>query len=321
MSRRWWAVVMVVVLAVAAVTVGIATSMAQGTTTLQSLSVAQLLTKVGDASHSTVAVSGDITWTNGLIPGSDLTGLLSGQSAAPSSLSGLALGGSGRLWLQQGSGLRLEAQGSGSDFVVVAGKDGMWSYSSANGTATHYLAPAGAVSKQQSSGPTHSQAQRTPWRPSPPACSVSPPQALSPWVRRPRSPAGPRYLLVMTPTSTHTTVGSVQVAVDARTFVPLRVQVFATRRYDSNTLRRVHERLIRAPRRQPLCLYATGRQPQCTASRCPRRKGCWGALLQPNRPPASRSLSLRPKRRPLAMASSLPCQAPRRATCRSLGPR
>ena len=136
MSRKWWAVTVVAVLAVVAVTVGIATSRAQGDATLQNLSVAQLLAKVADAPKTTSAISGDISWSNGLIPGSDLTGLLSGQSSAPTSLSGLALGGSGRLWMQQGGGMRLEAQGSGSDFVVVAGKDGIWSYSSATNTAS-----------------------------------------------------------------------------------------------------------------------------------------------------------------------------------------
>jgi outer membrane lipoprotein-sorting protein len=227
MSRKWWAIIVVAVLAVAAVTVGIATSMAQGTTTLQSLSVAQLLAKVSDASKSTTAVSGDITWSNGLIPGSDLTGLLSGQSSAPTSLSGLALGGSGRLWLQQGSGLRLESQGSGSDFIVVAGKNGLWSYSSASSTATHYTPPVGASAKAPTSSP------------SPQPSSTDALSAITAGLQRFASTgtvtmgpqttvAGqPSYLLVMTPASVHTTVGSVQVAIDAKTFVPLRVRVFA----------------------------------------------------------------------------------------------
>jgi outer membrane lipoprotein-sorting protein len=217
----------VAVLAAVAVTVGIATSMAQGTTSLQSLSVAQLLAKVSDASKSTTAVSGDITWSNGLIPGSDLTGLLGGQSSAPSSLSGLALGGSGRIWLQQGSGLRLESQGSGSDFVVVAGKNGLWSYSSATSTATHYTPPVGASAKT----PTTSL--------SPQPSSTDPLAAITAGLQRFASTgtvtmsgqttvAGqPSYLLTMTPASATTTVGSVQVAIDAKTFVPLRVQVFA----------------------------------------------------------------------------------------------
>ena len=71
------------------------------------------------------AISGDVAWSNGLVPGSGLSSLLSGQAAAPTSLSGLALGGSGRLWLKQGGGLRLEVQGADGDFVVVAGKQGL----------------------------------------------------------------------------------------------------------------------------------------------------------------------------------------------------
>ncbi len=227
MSRKWWAVTVVAVLAVVAVTVGIATSRAQGDATLQNLSVAQLLAKVADAPKTTSAISGDISWSNGLIPGSDLTGLLSGQSSAPTSLGGLALGGSGRLWMQQGGGMRLEAQGGGSDFVVVAGKDGIWSYSSATNTATHYTAPAGSSASEPFSNP------------SPQASPADPLAAITSALQRfastgtvamgaQTSVAGePSYLLVMTPTSTTTTVGSVQVAIDAKTFVPLRVQVFA----------------------------------------------------------------------------------------------
>ncbi len=226
MRKRWWAVTVVAVLAAVAVTVGIATSRAQGKPTLQSLSVAQLLAKVADAGKTTTTVSGDITWSNGLIPGSDLSGLLSGQSSAPTSLSGLALGGSGRIWLQQGGGMRLEAQGSGSDFVLIAGKDGIWSYSSATNTATHYMAPAGSSASSSAS-------------PSPQTSPGDPLAAIDSALQRFASTgtvtmgaqttvAGqPSYLLVMTPTATTTTVGSVQVAIDANTFVPLRMQVFA----------------------------------------------------------------------------------------------
>ena len=97
-----------------------------------------------------------MTWTNGLVPGSDVANLLGGQSAAPSSLAGLAMGGSGRLWVQPGNGVRLAVQGSGSDFVVVGGKDGIWTYSSATGTATHYARPAGAAAPSTPPSPSTS---------------------------------------------------------------------------------------------------------------------------------------------------------------------
>ena len=59
----------------------------------------------------------------------------------------------------------------------------------------------------------------------------------------------------MTPVSSTTTVGSVRVAIDARTFVPLRVQVFAgaTRR---RAIGRVHERLVRALGQQPVRVHS-----------------------------------------------------------------
>jgi outer membrane lipoprotein-sorting protein len=225
MTRRWFAILVVALVVAAAVTVGVATSKAENSATpLAQITAAQLLARVAGAAKSTSAVSGDVSWTNGLIPGSDLTSMLSGQSSAPTSLAGLALGGSGRLWIQRGSGLRLESQGGGSDFVLVAGKGGAWSYSSATTTATRYAAPAGA-----SAAPSAS----------PRAAATDPLAAITAGLQSFASTgttsvsgqttvAGePSYLLTMTPKSATTTLASVQVAVDGKTFVPLRVEVFA----------------------------------------------------------------------------------------------
>lgn len=225
MKKRWWLALIVAAVAAASVTVAVAASRAQGSLTLQNLSVAQVLAKVAAASKTQTAISGDVVWSNGLIPGSDLSSLLSRQSSAPSSLSGLLMGGSGRLWLQQGSGARLEVQGTNGDFVVIDGRHGLWTYSSAADTATRYNLPAG-TSATRSATP---QAQTT---------TLDPLAAISAELRRFASigavtvsqgeVAGrPSYLLTMTPPSTTTTVHSVQVAVDGRTFVPLRLQVFA----------------------------------------------------------------------------------------------
>jgi outer membrane lipoprotein-sorting protein len=225
MTRRWFVVLVVALVAAAAVTVGVATSKAEiSATPLAQITPAQLLARVAGAAKTTSAVSGDVTWTNGLIPGSDLTSMLSGQSSAPTSLAGLALGGSGRIWIQKGNGMRLEAQGSGSDFVLVAGKGGLWSYSSATTTATHYAAPAGVGAAPSAS---------------PQAAAADPLAAITSSLQHFASTgtvsvsgqttvAGePGYLLTMTPKSATTTLGSVQVAVDGKTFVPLRVEVFA----------------------------------------------------------------------------------------------
>lgn len=227
MTRKWGTVIVVAVLAAAALTVGIAASRAQGGPRLRDLSVAQLLTKVAVAAKSKTAISGDVTWSNGLIPGSGLGSLLNGQGLAPASLSDLALGGSGRLWLQRAGGLRLEVQGADGDFVMVAGKRGLWTYSSATDTATHYSLPV----KRGASAPVSGL--------SPQDVPADLPTTIAPALERlaaigrvtlgpQTSVAGePCYLLVFTPTSTITSVASLQLAVDAKTFVPLRLQVYA----------------------------------------------------------------------------------------------
>ena len=68
MSRRYIISFAVAALVVAGV-VGVAASRAQGGTTLPSISPATLLAKVADAAKSPTPVSGDVAWTNGLIPG------------------------------------------------------------------------------------------------------------------------------------------------------------------------------------------------------------------------------------------------------------
>ena len=177
MSRKYL-ISFVLAALVAAAVIGVAASRAQGSTTLPSISPAALLAKVAATAKSPTPVSGSVTWTNGLVPGSDVANLLGGQSAAPSSLAGLAMGGSGRLWVQPGNGVRLAVQGSGSDFVVVGGKDGIWTYSSATGTATHYARPAGAAAPSTPPSPSaHPRSTRSPR--SPRGSSASPRRA--PW--------------------------------------------------------------------------------------------------------------------------------------------
>jgi outer membrane lipoprotein-sorting protein len=136
------------------------------------------------------------------------------------------MGGSGRIWVQPGSGARLEVQGNGSDFVVVGGKGGIWTYSSATGTATQYARPAGAATPSQA--------------PSASASAVDPLAAITKGLQRfastgtvavagQQTVAGRQsYVLSVTPApGTVTTFGSVRVAVDGTTYVPLQVQVFA----------------------------------------------------------------------------------------------
>ena len=172
-------------------------------------------------------MSGDISWSNGMVPGSDLSSLLSGQSTAPTSLSGLALGGSGRIWLKQGGGMRFDVQGSGSG-LRRGGRQGRHlelQFGDRHGDSLRR--PRGA-----SHPPGVCEPEPAGQRRRPPRCVQLGPAAFRfnrhAVVGPQTAVAGqPSYLLVMTPTSATTTIGSVQVAIDAKTFVPLRVQVFA----------------------------------------------------------------------------------------------
>jgi outer membrane lipoprotein-sorting protein len=226
MSRKYLISFLLAAVVAAAVIVGVVASRAQGSTSLPAISPAALLAKVATAAKSPVPMSGSVTWTNGLIPGSSAASLLGGQSAAPSSVAGLAMGGSGRIWVQPGSGARLDVQGSGSDFVVVGNRSGVWTYSSATGAATQYARPAGAAVPSPA--------------PSASASAVDPLAAITKGLQRfastgtvavtgQQTVAGQQsYLLTITPAAgTQTTFGSVQVAIDGSTFMPLQVQVYA----------------------------------------------------------------------------------------------
>ncbi len=226
MSRKYLISFLLAALVAAAVIVGVVATRAQGSTSLPSISPAALLAKVATAAKSPVPVSGSVTWTNGLIPGSSAASLLGGQTAAPSSVAGLAMGGSGRVWVQPGTGARLEVQGSGSDFVVVGSGSGVWTYSSATNTAAHYMPQAAAMAPSTS--------------PSPSTSTVNPLAAITKGLQHfastgtvavtgQQTVAGQQsYMLTITPApGTTTTFGSVQVAVDGSTFVPLQVQVYA----------------------------------------------------------------------------------------------
>ena len=227
MRHKWRTVIVVAALATAAAMVGIAASRAHGSPTLQDMSVAQLLAKVAAGSQTQTAISGDVAWSNGLVPGSGLSSLLTGQSSAPGSVSDLALGGSGRLWLKRDSGLRLAVQGSEGDFVLIAGKQGVWTYSSTSDTATHYSL---AAKRSASASASDLSPQEVPA--DLPATLAS---ALERFATIGKVTFGPQtsvagqpcYLLVLSPASTLTSVGSLRVAVDAKTFVPLRFQVYA----------------------------------------------------------------------------------------------
>lgn len=228
MRRKKLFILGVVVALAVALAAGIAVARAQGGSDLPALTPAELLTKVAEDLPRTTTVSGDVAWTNDLLGTTALP--LPGGDAG---LASLLQGGSGRFWYQDGK-VRLESQGSGGDLVVVLNGDTAWLYNSRSGTATEYTLPA----KPLGAGSAGDKTPTTDPAATDPAGAVDLPQKIRDLVDT-LAPAATlnvttdtvagrdSYVLVMTPTAANTVIGSVQVAFDGETFLPLRVQVFA----------------------------------------------------------------------------------------------
>jgi outer membrane lipoprotein-sorting protein len=221
MSRKVLIPLLVAVVA-AAVTVGVLTAHAQGSTTLPSVTPAQLLADMATKAHETTSISGEVTWKNNLV--GDMSALNLGGANTATGIASLLQGGSGRIWLQDGKA-RLESQGQAADLAVVAADGTMWTYSSATDTATEYVLPKGSGST------TSPSPEPTPSIVDPTAQIEQALQKLAPTatmaVTGQEDVAGqPAYILTLTPTATNTTLGSVKVAIDGNTFVPLRIEVY-----------------------------------------------------------------------------------------------
>jgi len=218
MSRKVLIPVLIAVVA-AAVTVGVLASRAQGSATLPAVTPSQLLSDMATKAPDTTSISGDVAWTNNLIGD---TSALNFGGATPTGIASLLQGGKGRIWLQDGKA-RLESQGQGGDLVVTAADGSVWAYSSAANTATQYVLPAdagGTMSPAPSAYPFDPTAQIEQE-----LQELAPTATMA--VSGQEDVAGRQaYILTMTPTAANTTLGSVEVAIDGKTFVPLRIEVF-----------------------------------------------------------------------------------------------
>jgi outer membrane lipoprotein-sorting protein len=211
---------------VAAVIAGVvAVAGATQTNNLPQITAGDLLARMAQQDQKTTNLSGDVAWQNSLL--GDLSAASSagfGDAAAKLPLAG---NGGGRIWMSP-AGMKVESQGtSGGDQVIVANAQarGVWMYDAAANTAKHYVLigkpPAGAEPT-----PMTSPSMATP------ATITSYIERLAPLAKvevSGQSTIAGRdvYLLTMTPTATDTALGSVQAAIDGKTFVPLQLQVFA----------------------------------------------------------------------------------------------
>jgi outer membrane lipoprotein-sorting protein len=222
MQRKKVVIIVAAVVVVAALMAGMAVARAQGGSDLPSLTPAELLAKVAESAPKTTTVSGDVAWTNDLL---GPIGMLLAPAGGPG-ISSLLQSGSGRMWLD-GSKVRLESQSPQGDTALVTDGTSLWVYSSQAGTATEYALPAKPEAHPATGDSAASPAAGAdlPQRIQGFIAALAPDATLA--VDQVEVAGRAAYLLTMTPTATNTVFGSVEVAIDGVTFVPLQVQVFA----------------------------------------------------------------------------------------------
>jgi outer membrane lipoprotein-sorting protein len=222
MRSRVLILVSLVVLAAIALVVGVAVAGAGQTDPLPPITAPDLLAKMAQTKDVT-AVSGDVSWHNGLF--GDLGSVAgSGMAQAPAQ-SPLTSDGSGRIWVSD-AGAKVESQGSGGDQVVVVDKAARtaWVYDYANNTVKKFDVTGTAPAETAS--------------PAPSATMVTP-QAITAYLQQvarfatvevagqAKVAGQDTYLLRMTPVAKDTALGYVQAAIDGKTMVPLQVEVYA----------------------------------------------------------------------------------------------
>ena len=222
MRSRVLIVTSLVVLAAIVLVVGVTVAGAGQSDPLPGISAPDLLAKMAQAKDVT-AVSGDVSWHNGLF--GDLGSVASGGMAQVPAQSPLTSDGSGRIWASD-AGVKVESQGSGGDQVVVLDKAQRtaWVYDYAQNNAKKVVVTGGAPAETASPAPS---------------ATFMTPEAITLYLQQlarfttvevagqAKVAGQDAYLLRMTPVAKDTALGYVQAAIDGKTMVPLQVQVFA----------------------------------------------------------------------------------------------
>ena len=220
LSRRArWAVPVGALAVTGAVTAGSLISVAQASPGLPPRTPAQLLAQVADSSNSqTPPLTGTVVETTSL-------GLPSlPDTADPTSIASLLTGShTVNVWYSSPRHFRLAVPEQLSETDVIADGSTVWLWQSTANSVTEYSLPAG--SKAPVTPPTS--APLTPQQAAQQVlAAVGKTTAVS--VDSNVTVAGqPAYELVLAPKDSRSLVGQVQIAVDGRNGVPLRLQVYA----------------------------------------------------------------------------------------------
>lgn len=229
MHRRSLIIIAVVaLLAVTGLTVGLVETRAQGEPDLVTVTPAQLLANVAQHAGEVTAVSGDVNWKNDVLGLSMLS--FGGQGSGD--LTALLSSGSGRIWVGDGKA-RFDIQGATGDTIIVGDSTSVWVYSSAGNTATEYTLPAGSKTTAGAGADQSGTAQSSQTAVTDPVAAINDfIQKLAPTatlaVSDPVTVAGQScYVLSLIPKAANTVLGSVQVAIDSKTYLPLKFDVYA----------------------------------------------------------------------------------------------
>ena len=220
LSRRTrWAVPVGALAITGAVTAGSLISVAQASPGLPPRTPAQLLAQVADSSNpQTPPLTGTVVETTSLgLPSLPTT-------ADPTSIASLLTGShTVNVWYSSPRHFRLAVPGQLSETDVIADGSTAWLWESTANSVTEYSLPAG--SKAPATSPAS--APLTPQQAAQQVlAAVGKTTAVS--VDSNVTVAGqPAYELVLAPKDSRSLVGQVQIAVDGRNGVPLRLQVFA----------------------------------------------------------------------------------------------
>lgn len=148
----------------------------------------------------------------------DLTSLLAGTHTL-------------RVWYAAPGRSRIAVLGDGSESDLVSDGHGLWSWSSADRTATHWALPWGRAGTPQITTP--SPMTTTPMTPMTPLqLAQRALRAIDPTTKVTTNGSAvvagrSAYLLTLAPRTTRTLVDSIQIAIDSATHLPTRVQVYA----------------------------------------------------------------------------------------------
>ncbi|MCC2321763.1 LolA family protein [Cellulomonas xiejunii] len=222
--RAAWAVPTAAVVAVAGAFAAPPLLASAGSATLAELTPEQLLTRVLESEPQ--ALSGTVVHTARLglpdlsmtqVAGADPVSLLSGSTTL-------------RVWSDGGQRSRVSLLGTASEYSVVADGTQAWTYSSSDDEVVHYaLSPDDAARAEKMRATAR-----------PPADLPTPDELGREALERAQRDATvsvdaattvagrDAYQVVVTPRSSTTLVGRIVVAVDARTWSPLRVQVWGS---------------------------------------------------------------------------------------------